>query len=226
MSIDGRLEKFERSLNYRELAFLWLKTMQAKGGFSDYWKFGSFESWPSESEELGFLYNLVFEVNSAVMLASCRLRDLASWASLLGLVILTFPTAAEPSLTPEFVCAWRQKIRTLLEGVAALQQAVEVISAQYFDGHQVLFVDAREELISSYERARLLANGYNLFADENGVERIDVQSLESRQGPRRGQLLNQWTMLARSKALAALGRDFEASDEVVSWLRSNATAAS
>ena len=198
MSIDGRLEKFERSLNYRELAFLWLKTMQAKGGFSDYWKFGSFESWPSESEELGFLYNLVFEVNSAVMLASCRLRDLASWASLLGLVILTFPTAAEPSLTPEFVCAWRQKIRTLLEGVAALQQAVEVISAQYFDRHQVLFVDAREELISSYERARLLANGYNLYADERGVERIDMQSLESRQGPRRGQLLNQWTMLARS----------------------------
>ena len=226
MSIDGRLEKFERSLNYRELAFLWLKTMQAKGGFSDYWKFGSFESWPSESEELGFLYNLVFEVNSAVMLASCRLRDLASWASLLGLVILTFPTAAEPSLTPEFVCAWRQKIRTLLEGVAALQQAVEVISAQYFDGHQVLFVDAREELISSYERARLLANGYNLFADEKGVERIDMQSLESRQGPRRGQLLNQWTMLARSKALAAMGRDFEASDEVLAWLRSNATAAS
>ena len=78
MSIDGRLEKFERSLNYRELAFLWLKTMQAKGGFSDYWKFGSFESWPSESEELGFLYNLVFEVNSAVMLASCRLRDASS----------------------------------------------------------------------------------------------------------------------------------------------------
>ena len=114
------------------------------------------------------------------MLASCRLRDLASWASLLGLVILTFPTAAEPSLTPEFVCAWRQKIRTLLEGVAALQPAVELISAQYFDGHQVLFVDAREELISSYERARLLANGYNLFADEKGVERIDMQSLESR----------------------------------------------
>src|SRR5205814_5777628 len=69
MSIDGRLEKFERSLNYRELAFLWLKTMQAKGGFSDYWKFGSFESWPSESEELGFLYNLVFEVNSLAPVA-------------------------------------------------------------------------------------------------------------------------------------------------------------
>jgi hypothetical protein len=101
-----------------------------------------------------------------------------------------------------------------------------VISAQYFDGHQVLFVDAREELISSYERARLLVNGYNLFADEKGVERIDMQSLESRQGPRRGQLLNQWTMSARSKALAAMGRDFEASDEVVAWLRSNATAAS
>jgi len=220
MSIDGRLEKFERSLNYRELAFLWLKTMQAKGGFLDYWKFGSFESWPSESEELGFLYNLVFEANSAVMLASCRLRDLASWASLLGLVILTSPTAAEPSLTPEFVCAWRQKIRTLLEGVAALPQAVELISVQYFDGHQVLFVDAREELAASCDRARLLANGYNLFADEKGVERIDTQSIESLQGPTLGKLLNQWSMLARSKALAAQGRDLEARDEVVAWLRS------
>ena len=78
-----------------------------------------------------------------------------------------------------------------------VQQAVELISERHFDGHEVLFVDTHQELASSHERARLLANGYNLIADEKDMESIDMQSLESRQGPRLGQLLNEWTMSAR-----------------------------
>ena len=161
------------------------------------------------------------------MLASYRLRDLASWASLLGQAMLASPTVPEPPpSTPELVSVWRQKLRTFLAEVVALQQAVELISERHFDGHEVLFVDTHQELASSYERARLLTDGFNLFADEKHVENIDVKSVESRQGPRLGQLLNEWTMSARSKALAAEGKAFEARDEVVAWLKSKTPAAS
>jgi len=41
----------QQSLRLREWFFVWLKTLQAKGGYSDYWKFGTFESWSSENGE-------------------------------------------------------------------------------------------------------------------------------------------------------------------------------
>jgi hypothetical protein len=54
-----------------------------------------------------------------------------------------------------------------------MHEAAELISALYFDGHQVL-------------RRTPSRNGYNLLADEKGVERIDMQSIESLQGPTLG----------------------------------------
>ena len=45
MSIDSRLRKLEKGMTYHEKALLWLKTLQAKGGYSDYWKFAEFEPW-------------------------------------------------------------------------------------------------------------------------------------------------------------------------------------
>jgi hypothetical protein len=43
MSIHSRLRTFEKSLKCRELALLWLKTTQARGGYLEYWKFGEFQ---------------------------------------------------------------------------------------------------------------------------------------------------------------------------------------
>lgn len=221
MSINSRLGTCERSLKIREWVLFWLKRMQAQGGFSDYWKFGDFESWPSESQELGYLYGLVFEVNSAVMLAACRLRDQASWANLLGIAMLNSTSTPTLPGTPDIVCVWRKKVCNFAEEVVALGQAVKLISERYFDGHEVLFVDSQQEITFSLERASLLAQSYNCFAAENDALRIDMQSIEKRQGPRLGQLLNNWSMTARSKALAAQGRIFEARDEVVAWLTAN-----
>jgi hypothetical protein len=221
MSINSRLGTCERSFKNRELVLFWLKTMQALGGFSDYWKFGDFESWPSESQELGYLYGLVFEVNSAVMLAACRLREHTSWASLFGIAMLNSTSTPTFPETPEIVSVWREKVCKFAEEVVALGQAVELISGRYFDGHEVLFGDTQQEIACSHERARLLAQSYNCFADENDAQRIDMQSIEKRQGPRLAQLLNDWSMTARSKALAAQGKIFEARDEVVAWLTAN-----
>ena len=225
MNVQSRIRKFERSLKDREWVLYWLNRLLAKGGFSDFWKFGEFESWPSENEELGILYNLVFEVNSAVMLAATRLRDLGSWASLLGIVMLTStstPTLPQP---PDFVSVWRDKLRKFLVEVVALQQAVELISERYFDGHEVLFVDTRQELASSHELAMRLIHAYNYFAEENeNEEGIDIQSIEHCQGRKLRELLNQWSMSARSKALAAQGQSFEARDVVLDWLKANPPA--
>jgi hypothetical protein len=85
VSIRSRLNNFEKSLRYRELALLWLKTAQGRSGYSEYWKIGEFQPWASDNEEAGLLYHLAFEVNGAVMTAAQEWRVLMSWASLLGI---------------------------------------------------------------------------------------------------------------------------------------------
>ena len=70
MSIHSRLSNFEKSLQYRELALLWLKTSQGRSGYSEYWKIGEFQPWASENEEAGLMYHLAFEVNGAVITAA------------------------------------------------------------------------------------------------------------------------------------------------------------
>ena len=171
MSIHARLSKFERSLQYRELALLWLKTSQAKSGYSEYWKIGEFQSWASENEEAGLLYHLAFEVNGAVMTAAQGWRVRASLASLLGIFMLATSPQSKPfglGTAGDFLELWRAKLCTILADVVALERAVDLISEGYFDGHQVLFADSQKELTCAYETARFLIVGYNCFAEENG----------------------------------------------------------
>ena len=225
MNTNSRLSKLQQSLRLREWFFVWLKTLQAKGGYSDYWKFGTFESWSSENGEEGLLYNLFFEVNTAVMTAVDRGRELRSWASLLGLAMLGVTPGPNSLSIPDFLPIWREKLCTFFGQVVALEQAVEFISDGYFDGHEVLFSDAKAELVSSHERAQLLIAGYNCFAEENGAEPIDADAIEAFEGRGVGKLLNQWYMFAKSKTLAGQGKVFEARDEVLAWLKANSRAA-
>jgi len=108
--------------------------------------------------------------------------------------------------------------RRLLTDVVALHQAVDLISQGYFDGHGVLFADAREQLTSSREIAELLVTGYNCFAEDNGKEPIDPEGDIGHPGHRVQKRLNEWVLLSRSKALAACGRIFEAHDEALRCL--------
>jgi hypothetical protein len=110
------------------------------------------------------------------------------------------------------------KLCTFLTEVVAVQLAVDLISEGYFDGHDVLFVDVKEQLASSYESAKLLIVGYNFYAQENGGEPIDIDAVERCSERKVDQHLNEWVMLSRSKALAARGKIFEARDEVLSLL--------
>jgi hypothetical protein len=224
MNINSRLSKLERSLRSRERFFVWLKTLQTKGGYSDYWKFGTFESWASENGEEGLLYNLFFEVNTAVMSAADKWRELCGWASLLGIAMLgATPGPKSPSIQ-DFLPVWREKLCTLLRQVVALEQGVELISDGYFEGHEVLFSDVKTKLASSHESANLLIAGYNCFAGESGEEPIDPHAIEAFEERGVGKLLNHWYMSANSKALATQGKIFEARDVVLAWLEVNPAA--
>jgi hypothetical protein len=83
-------------LQYRERALPWLKTCQERGGYADYWKIGEFQPWVSDNEE-GLLYDLAFEVKGAVMTAAQGGRELARWASLLGLAMIETTSHSKPS---------------------------------------------------------------------------------------------------------------------------------
>jgi hypothetical protein len=116
MSIPSRLRKFETSLQYRELALLWLKTAQARTHYSEYWKISEFQPWASENEEAGLMYQLAFEVNGAVITAAQRWRVLMSWASLLGIFMLATtpqPMPFELGTAGGFLELSREKLCTI-----------------------------------------------------------------------------------------------------------------
>src|SRR5882762_376051 len=187
MSIHSRLRNFEKSLQYRELAFLWLKTAQGRSGYSEYWKIGEFQPCASENVEAGLLYHLTFEVHGAVMTAAQEWRVLMSWASLLGIFMLATSPQSKPfelGTSGDFLELWREKLCTILANVVALERAVDLISEGYFDGHDVLFADSQKELTSSHETARFLIVGHNCFAEENGNEPIDKRLSSVVQGAR------------------------------------------
>jgi hypothetical protein len=221
MSINSRLGKIERCLSYRELALLWLKSSQAKGGYSEYWKFSEFQPWAAENEEAGLLYHLATTVNGTVLLAAQQWRVLASWASLLSISMLDVKPQLrpfEPHTVGGFFERWRNALCRLFAEVVAVQQAVDLISEEYVDGHEVLFADAKAELSSSFENAKLLVLGYNCFAAENGKELIDIETVANQVGRRVAQRRNEWVMLSRSEVLAASGQLFEARDEVLAFI--------
>jgi len=224
VSIRSRLNNFEKSLRYRELALLWLKTAQGRSGYSEYWKIGEFQPWASDNEEAGLLYHLAFEVNGAVMTAAQEWRVLMSWASLLGIFMLATSPQSKPfelSTAGDFLELWREKLCTILADVVALDRAVDLISEVYFDGHDVLFADSQKELTSAYETARLLIIGYNCFAQENRKEPIDTEAIERSPGRKVDHFLKEWVMLSRSQALVACGEIFAARDEVLAFLKTD-----
>jgi hypothetical protein len=222
MTINSRLRNLERSLRYRDVALLWLKTAQARSGYSEYWKIGEFQPWASENEEAGLLYNLVFEVNGAVIAAAEACREKASWAGLLGISMIATSPQSKPfelGTATDFLELWREKLCTMFADVVAVERAVELICEGHFDGHDVLFADSRKALTSSYEAAKFLIVGYNFFAAENGKEPIETEPMERSPGSKVMQFLNEWVMLSRSKVLVARGEIFEARDEVLALLK-------
>ena len=223
MSIELRLRKCQKSLKYRHMALLWLKTSQARSGYAEYWKTAEFQDWVSEDEESGLMYYLAFEVNSAVCMLAQRLYATSSWAGMFGVSILTSTPASLDSLErtqrEDILRVWPTRLRQLLSEVLVLNRAVELISEGYFDGHNVLFADMRREMASAYEKAKFLIVGYNYFASQQKEVPIDIDAIESAAENGVEQFLNEWVVLARSKTLAARGEVFAARDALVSWLQ-------
>jgi hypothetical protein len=148
MNINSRLEKLEQRLTLRERALQWLKTSQAKGGYSEYWKFGEFQLWVTENEEAGLLYHLALTINGEVLRATQQWRAQARWASLLGLSMLDVKPGRkrfEPHTVGDFFDCWQNALCGLLAEVVSVQQAVDLICEGYFDGHDVLFSDVKQD---------------------------------------------------------------------------------
>jgi hypothetical protein len=151
------------------MALYWMKTSQARGGYFEYWQSAEFQPWASENEEAGLLYHLAVEVNSTVILTAENWRALAGWAALLGISMIEATPESKPvqfENVKDLSERWRRKLRTFLAEVVALEQAVDLISQGYFDGHDVLFDDTKEHLTSSHEIAQDLITGYNWFAEK------------------------------------------------------------
>ena len=120
---------------------------------------------------------------------------------------------------PNLMEVWRQRLYSLLEGVVALERAVKIIREVYFDDYEVLFSDVKTELASCRERTRLLIAGYNLFAETQQLEPIDINGIEEYKGSRVKEFIDQWVAIAHSDDLLMRGRRFEARDVVISWLK-------
>jgi hypothetical protein len=187
----------------------------------EHWKRSDFHCWVGENEEAALLYYLVVEVNGAVITAAHHWRELGSVASLLGISMIDRSRESKPVLPEimrDFSECWRRKLCTLLADVTALHQAIDLISHRYFDGHDVLFADAKEQLTSSHEAVELLVAGYNCFAEDHGKKPIDLEVDAGYPGCSVEQRLNEWVMLSRSRALAVCGRIFEAREEASRYL--------
>jgi hypothetical protein len=213
-----RLAQLQRSLQIPEEFLVWMTTMQARGGFSEYWKFGTFVSWDFETGDTNFLYDLFFDVNVAVRKAADTSRQISSWASLFGLTMLGALSVPRVEQFSDFRSKWRQQLCTLLEEVIALERGVDIVREVYFDKHEVLFSDVRRELGEMRDRAMLLIAGYNCFAEENQLESIDGEAIVGDEDVVLN-LVNQWSAVARSNDLAHRGRLFDARDVLMSWLR-------
>jgi len=222
MSVNSRLHNMERSLQYRERALLWLKTSQERGGYADYWRIGEFQTWVSDNEEARLLYDLAFEVNGAVMTAAQGWRVLRGWAGLFGLAMIDTTPDPKPFELPTvgtILELWRQRLCAFFADVVSLERAVDLICEGYFDGHDALFKDSREELTSSHEAAKLLIVGYNCVALENGREVIDIDCSHHFREGKVTRYLNEWVMLSQSSGLVARGKVFEARDKVLALLK-------
>ena len=218
MKTMARLAELQRSLQARESFFLWMKTMQARGGFSEYWKIGDFVCWDSENGDANLLYILFFEINSAVQTAANAARRTRSWASLLALAMLGTTSTPKIEQYPGIRAMWRQKLCSLLEEAVALERAVQTITSTHFDSHDVLFSDVKREVAEMHESAKRMIDGYNCVAEENRFESIDCDTMTVNDDTV-FKIVTQWCVLAHSSDLANRGRRFDARDVLTSWLR-------
>lgn len=91
----------------------------------------------------------------------------------------------------------------MLTEVVALEQAVDLISEAYFDGHDVLFTDSRKKLMSSFETVWLLISGYNQFAQDNRIEPINIEAIQRTPGSKVDSFVKEWVALSRSQHFVA-----------------------
>lgn len=204
---------------------MWLVTAQGKSGYRDRWKTSYFEPWVSESEEAGLLYHLANDLNCAVIAEAHQWRLVAGWAALLGVSMINSKPNSELTLGKESLNFWREKLCTLFSDILSLESAINGFSAGYFDDHDVLFKDSREQLTQCKESAELLILGYNQFAEENGIEPINLVVVEQRTSRKIGEHLRTFATLARSHALVSAGKLLDAHEEILSLLNSeNPTA--
>jgi hypothetical protein len=161
---------------------------------------------------------LANDLNCAVIAEAHQWRSVAGWAALLGLSMINSEPNPELPLGKESLNLWREKLCTLCSDILSLESAVNGFSASYFDDHDVLFKDSREQLTQCKESAELLILGYNQFAEEHGIEPINLVVVEEKTSRKMGEHLRTFATLARSQALVSAGKLLDAYEEILSLL--------
>jgi hypothetical protein len=215
VTVEGRIDRLEASLEPRRKFFLWLHRTKAAGGFFPYWEkelrgpLVQFEWF--EDEEAYFLFRLVNDVNFKILNNASKNQDLRSFAhcALDGVVrqisrpdrsaalVPVHPIPEIATLVGKYLCA---KFKSLLEETVLMASAIDVISGTYLGGEDILFPDTRAMLNAEVSNLRTTADVYDPLTDW-----LDIEPLKFKQptpgSPIVGAKVDHVIHLSRAEAL-------------------------
>lgn len=190
MTIEGRIQKLERSLPAKEKFILWLRRAKAAGGFVPYWEkelkgpMVPFE-W-CEDEEAYLLFRLVNDVNFTILNNASKNQDLRFFAhcALDGILrrigrldesnifVPVRPIPEIATLVGKRVCA---EFKSLLEETLIMASAIDVISGTYLGGEDILFPDTRATFDAEVSNLRTTADVYDPLTDSLDIEPLKLR---------------------------------------------------
>jgi hypothetical protein len=215
VTIEGRIQKLERSLPAKEKFILWLRRAKAAGGFVPYWEkelkgpMVPFE-W-CEDEEAYLLFRLVNDVNFTILNNASKNQDLRFFAhcALDGILrrigrldesnifVPVRPIPEIATLVGKRVCA---EFKSLLEETLIMASAIDVISGTYLGGEDILFPDTRATFDAEVSNLRTTADVYDPLTDW-----LDIEPLKLREpapgSPNVDAKAKQIVLISRAEAL-------------------------
>ncbi len=150
-------------------------------------------------QEADSLYNIIVEVNSAVL--THFLARNREYLFLLGYLeaILQNPVHVRS------VEQVRNLTLLFVEDVVLLDAAISQISAVYFGGRTILFTDCAEKLRDQLQMASQALEHFNILAGGFGFPNMTTDDARERLSAEVDQQVLRWTNIARIEMLAAFG---------------------
>lgn len=161
------------------------------------------------SQEADLLYLLAIDMNTTVLASALHS------ARFVKAIARHLRTILRAALTADELTESCKSLQYWLEELLVLEGVVIGAAAEYFDGQQVLFNDAAEELEQQLGNASQLVECFNPMAEETGLPTIDLQVVRTRLEPAVKQQIANKTALARAHMLITFGEPDAAGSELV-----------